>query len=389
MKNIYLPNYKDGSIVNLMSSIGRAFGVKTPYSQLKLLPSKELKNSRNIVLIVIDGLGFEYFRKRKSFLRNYLVGPITSVFLPTTVSVITTFLTGVAPQQHAFTGWHMLLKEAGIVTKVFPDFSPRIGGSPLSEAGFEMKEILNQSSFFEKLRVKSFNIIHKDITASDFQKATSKKARILGYKNLNQFFGQIKKAISSSNRRKYIYAYWWELDSFNHAYGVNSKKANKHFEEIDKKLSRFIGSFKNSDTAFIITADHGFMNTSAKNEIKLEDHPKLKECLTFPLCGEKRVAYCYVHPSKAGEFEKYVRTKLKKYCYLSKSQDLIDRNYFGLFEPNPKLFDRVGDYILILKKNYILKDSITKDKKKKRPHIGHHAGVSKDEMLVPLIFVKT
>ncbi len=372
-----------------MSSIGRAFGAKTSYSQLKLLPSGELKNSRDVVLIVIDGLGFEYFRKRQSFLKNYLVGSMTSVFLPTTVSAITTFLTGVAPQQHAFTGWHMLLKEAGIVTKVFPDFSPRIGGSPLSEAGFEMEEILNQPSFFEKLQVKSFNIIHKDITASDFQKATSKKARILGYGNLNQFFGQIKKAINSSGHRKYIYAYWWQLDELNHAYGVNSKKANKHFEEIDKKLSRFIGSFKNSDTAFIITADHGFVNTFKKDEIKLEDHPKLKECLTLPLCGEKRVAYCYVHPSKAKEFEKYVKTKLKKYCYLFKSQDLIKRNYFGLFEPNPKLFDRVGDYILILKKNYILSDSITKNKKKKRPHIGHHAGVSKDEMLVPLIVIRT
>ncbi len=250
-----------------------------------------------------------------------------------------------------------------------------------------MEEILNQPSFFEKLQVKSFNIIHKDITASDFQKTTSKKARILGYKNLNQFFRQIKKGINSSSRRKYIYAYWWELDSFNHAYGADSRKANKHFEEIDKKLSRFVKSF--NDTAFIITADHGFMNTPAKNEIKLEDHPKLKECLTLPLCGEKRVAYCYVHPSKAEEFEKYAKTKLKKYCYLFKSQDLIDKNYFGLFEPNPNLFDRVGDYILIFKKNYILKDSIKRNEEKNgRPHIGHHAGVSKDEMLVPLIYIK-
>ncbi len=122
MKNIYLPNYKDGSIVNLMSSIAQSFGGKTLYRPLKLLAPKELKNSKNVVLIVIDGLGFEYFRKRKSFLKNYLVGPITSVFLPTTVSAITTFLTGVAPQQHAFTGWFMFLKEAGMVTKVFPDF---------------------------------------------------------------------------------------------------------------------------------------------------------------------------------------------------------------------------------------------------------------------------
>ena len=387
MKSIYLPNYKDGSIVNLMSSIAQSFGGKTLYRPLKLLTPKELKNSKNVVLIVIDGLGFEYFRKKESFLKNYLVGPITSVFLPTTVSAITTFLTGVAPQQHAFTGWFMHLKEAGIVTKVLPGFSPRIGGSPLSEAGFKMEEILNQPSFFDKIRAKSFNIVSNDIVASDFQRATSKKARILGYKNLNQFFGQIKRAINSSGQRKYIYAYWWKLDLLNHVHGVDSKKSNKHFEEIDKKLSRFIKSF--NDTTFIVTADHGFMNTSKKDEIELEDHPKLKECLTLPLCGEKRVAYCYVHPSKAGEFEKYVKTKLKKYCHLFKSQDLIDRNYFGLFEPNPKLFDRVGDYILILKKNYILKDSIEKNKKKGRPHIGHHAGVSKDEMLAPLIFIKT
>ncbi|MDP1629627.1 MAG: alkaline phosphatase family protein, partial [bacterium] len=280
----------------------------------------------------------------------------------------------------------MHLKEAGIVIKIFPDFSPRIGGSSLSEAGFEMEEILNQPSFFDKIKAKSFNIIPNHIAASDFQKTTSKKARILGYRNLNQFFGQIKKAINSSKRRKYIYAYWWKLDSLNHEYGANSGKANKHFEEIDKKFSRFIKSFKNS--AFIITSDHGFINTPKKDEIKLEDHPKLKECLTLPLCGEGRVAYCYVHPSKAKEFERYVETKLKKHCFLFKSRDLINRNYFGLFEPNPKLFDRVGDYILILKKNYLLKDSIEKNKKKKQPHIGHHGGVSKDEMLVPLIFIK-
>ncbi len=360
-----------------------------PYNQLKLLPSEKLKNAKNIVLMVIDGLGFEYFRKRKSFLKNYLVGPITSVFLPTTVSAITTFLTGVASQQHAFTGWFMYLKEAGIVTKVLPGFSPRIGGSPLSEAGFKMEEILNQPSFFDKLQAKSFHIVPKDIATSDFQKATSRKARILGYGNLNQFFGQIKKVVNSSSRRKYIYAYWGQLDSLNHQYGAGGGKANKHFKEIDEKFSRFIKSLKNSDTTFVVTADHGFMNVPKKDEVKLEDHPKLKECLTLPLCGEKRVAYCYVHPSKAGEFEKYVKTKLKKYCCLFKSHDLIDRNYFGLFEPNPNLFDRVGDYILIMKKNYILKDSIEKGKKKGRPHIGHHGGISKNEMLVPLIFIKT
>jgi hypothetical protein len=38
-----------------------------------------------------------------------------------------------------------------------------------------------------------------------------------------------------------------------------------------------------------------------------------------------------------------------------------------------------------MKENYILKDKIKKIKKKM--HIGHHGGVSKEEMLVPLIVI--
>jgi hypothetical protein len=51
--------------------------------------------------------------------------------------------------------------------------------------------------------------------------------------------------------------------------------------------------------------------------------------------------------------------------------------------PNKKLFDRVGDYILVMKENYILKDVLLGEHENK--NIGHHGGVSKEEMYVPLI----
>src|SRR3989344_4941128 len=100
-----LPNYKNGSVVNLMSSIGRAFGWKSEYGELKNLTSKEIKKYKNVVLIIVDGLGYEYLMKQeRSFLKENLRGKMTSVFLPTTTSALTSILTGVAPQQHAFTG---------------------------------------------------------------------------------------------------------------------------------------------------------------------------------------------------------------------------------------------------------------------------------------------
>ncbi|MFC1682271.1 alkaline phosphatase family protein, partial [Nanoarchaeota archaeon] len=388
MKEFTLPDYNGGSIVNLMSSIAKSFGTKTIYPPLKILPPEKLKDKKNIALLVIDGMGYEYLKKKEkmTILNDYLAGSMTSVFLPTTASAIATFLTGVAPQQHAFTGWYMLLKEIGVVSTILP-FSPRVGGNAFSSQGIEVKDVLNQKAFTSKIKASNFSINHKKIAYSDFSKEMSKNSKILPYGTLNGFFMQIKKAINSNSRRKYIYAYWPELDSLNHKHGVEHKKAEKHFKEIDKKLRSFIKSLKGTNTLLIITADHGFTNTPVERIIKLEDHPKMKECLTLPLCGEGRVSYCYVHPEKAKQFENYVKKNLGKYCHLFKSQELIKKNYFGLKEPNPKLFDRIGDYILVFKENYIIEDKIKRDKKKKKPNIGHHGGVSRNEMIVPLILI--
>ena len=90
---------------------------------------------------------------------------------------------------------------------------------------------------------------------------------------------------------------------------------------------------------------------------------------------------------KTKQFETYVKNKLGKYCELHKSQDLIKKNYYGLFEPHSKLIERIGDYVMILKENYVIRDNILKQKRSF--HIGNHGRVSDDEMFVPLIVFKT
>jgi len=130
------------------------------------------------------------------------------------------------------------------------------------------------------------------------------------------------------------------------------------------------------------------MESPRESVVDLNKHPKLNECISIPMCGEKRLAYCYVHPSKAMQFEDYVNYHLSKYCYLFKGEDLISKGIFGLFEPHPKLFDRIGDYVLITKNNYTFDYPPVGENKKKEAHIGHHAGISKEEMLVPLIVIK-
>ena len=74
MYEFTLPDYKGNSIINLMSSISNSFGKKHDYSQLKTLNSEELKKFKNIVLIVVDGLGYNYLKKQEnSFLLHHQI----------------------------------------------------------------------------------------------------------------------------------------------------------------------------------------------------------------------------------------------------------------------------------------------------------------------------
>jgi len=378
-----LPNYKDGSIVNLMASIKKAFGGKSLYSPLKELDNKEISKSKNIVLMVIDGLGYKYLKKYgdKSIFNKYLKRSITSVFPPTTATCVTTFATGVAPQQHAITGWFMYLKELGTISTILR-FKPRWGGSTFYKKGITQKDIMDNNHFLNDLKMNYFEVMPKDVYPNNFKKG---KQIVITYNTLRKFFENIKKIINSGNKRKFIYAYWPNFDSICHKYGVASNKTKKHFKELDKNLSNFLKSIEGTNTTLIITADHGLIDTTDNKKIYLKNHKKFVDCLTLPLSGEPRTAYCYVRPSKLKQFKNYVKNNLKNIVILYKSEDLIKKKLFGLFEPNKKLFERVGDYIIIMKDKYVIHDTLLGEKEK--DHIGYHGGVSEEEMLVPLIII--
>jgi predicted AlkP superfamily pyrophosphatase or phosphodiesterase len=376
---MFYPDYKN-SIVNLAGSILKAYKIDSDYPTLSELD--DLKKYKNIVLILIDGLGYEYLKKygRDSELNKHCIKKITSVFPSTTASAVTALETGVAPQQHGITGWFMFLKEIGILAKILP-FKARYGGELFTSENIQRKDIFTEKRIIEKINVPGFTFYPEHIVDGQVNK---KNKSLLDYKNLNRLFLLIKKTIKSSNKRKYLYAYWDKFDTLCHENGSGSKKVKKHFEELDKKIFSLSKSLKGSNTIIIVTADHGLIDTLEKSKkILIKNHPKLIKTLTMPLSGEPRVAYCYVHPDKNTEFKKYVHDNLDYCCEVYKSVDLLKKGVFGIGKVNEKLIDRIGDYVLVMKKNYIIKDFLITEKEK--CHIGNHGGTSKEEMFVPLI----
>lgn len=135
-----------------------------------------------------------------------------------------------------------------------------------------------------------------------------------------------------------------------------------------------------------MTADHGFIDSPTERVVSLDDHPQLAAMLTRPLCGERRVAYCYVAPEHRAAFETYVRHHLAQCTDLRASGDLIADGWFGPPPFHVKLASRVGDYTLLMKEDWTIKDWLPGEKRYSM--LGVHGGVSVDEMRVPLIALR-
>lgn len=380
--NFLKADYNGNSILNLMATLENSMGGKSRYKPLANFDNNQIKNSRNIVLIVLDGMGFDFLTKygQDSFLKQNIKRKVTSVFNPATTSTIPTIMTATPPEEHEMTGWYTFIKEIGTI--IIPlMFVPRVNKESLRKY-VDIKKIFNINPLANRINRKSYVINPSVFYHSAFSIASAGKAKLIGYNqnNVRDFFKKIKSAINKEGK-KYVYAYYLNPDSLIHQFGSSHKKTLSNFKKVDKEIRKLTEGAK--DTIFMITADHGLYDVEKSNRIEVPQLPEFREFLTMPLCGEGRLGFAYIKPSKRKKFERYCRKKLDKYLVAYKNTDFARE--FCL--PYGKRFlDRIGDYVLVVKEPYKINDYLINSEDSK--NIGTHGGLSSREMFVPLIIIK-
>ncbi|MBS3123186.1 alkaline phosphatase family protein [Candidatus Woesearchaeota archaeon] len=376
------PEYYANNTVNLMSSIIKGLGGKNSHHSLTSLSTEELASYQNVVLMVIDAMGKDSMVRlgENSFFNKHRLQVLQSVFPSTTIAAVSTFLTGLTPQEHGYVAWYMKLKEFGKVCALLPFYDrnhKHLKG---------IHKIKVQKSIFAKIKVEGHTILKKNLKKSPYNNHWfSGKNTFWGYTNLKSFSSKIRQAVVSSKNKKYIYAYWPGFDDFSHEYGKTSVHTLRHLCEVERVISDLSLKLKGSNSLILITADHGQIVTTKEKTIILEEHAKLKECLSERMAGEPRAVFFEVKTEKRQQFEHYMKHNLGYAGDLFKSKDLADLGYFGLGKEHLNFRDRIGEYIFLMKENYAFREfKVTKDSPLS---IGHHGGLSQEEMLVPLVKV--
>ena len=111
-KEYIIPNYKNESVINIISGIRKNYGYRPLNEYDKSLFNKKYKN---IIYLLLDGLGTNILNdslKEDSFLRTNYYKTINAIYPSTTAAATTSAKSGLYPLESGWTGWHNYIKEA-------------------------------------------------------------------------------------------------------------------------------------------------------------------------------------------------------------------------------------------------------------------------------------
>lgn len=370
------PDY-ERSILSTVSSLMRHYGLRSAYPALPELDALLSKRPKHVALVIIDGAGvkpMEASLPAGSFLRSGIRAQVTSVFPSTTTAACSAYYNGLSPLEHGWLGWQLYFKEYASDIAIFRN---RTYYTEREVAGPEVGPALMPfETIIEKIRSAYPSV--KTFTQYAFPNYAEKGAHVnIRISDFQGLCANLKK-ICAGDSETFSISYWGEPDYTMHRYGAGSAQATAKFREINAGLESLYQAL--SDTLLIVTADHGMINSEG---IDITSMPDLMECLVMPPMIEARAAAFYVKSHKRADFERIFSERLGEYFTLMNRDEVYSSGIFGKGVPNPKFDDLIGDYIACATgKKHIL---YSIPGYSTSPFVGLHAGLTEDEMLVPVI----
>lgn len=383
------PDYDGGSLVNLMASIIRARGGRSPHRPLRGLPPAVLRPYKKVVLLLLDGLGSKQLHrfilagKGRKFLAIHPWQKITTACPATTAAVVTTLATGASPAEHAILGWHLHLPDLGMDGTILP-FVTRTD-TPIARPDFDLEKYLALPAPLATIRGRRVLISQGPISTSRTSMAQPWWTERRSFENLAGMLRQLR-AFARSRGRAYAYAYWPFYDSHCHDHGPEGRVPVRHLGEIDAFLARVQTALAGTDTLLLVTADHGHMQTRAA--LNLAEIPGFYDTLATLPSGDARMVQCFVRPSRVKDFLRLTRAApLLGTSVCVPLAEVLRSGLLGPGRPHPALSNRLGDYTLFAASGhaFLYPPALSIYKQAKR---GNHGGLSADELDVPLFVVR-
>lgn len=382
---IKYPDY-DNCIAGIPNSVLRSMGLETRRRTLELLDRHlEGRCYENVVVILLDGMGkniMDANLPKDGFFASHLVGTLSSTFPPTTVAATTSIQSGKEPCEHGWLGWDCYYPQ--IDKNVTAFLNKETGTDEQAEDYNVAWRYCGYESTVDKLLkagVQAYNAMpFLEPFPDTFEKICDRIAGLCGKPG-----------------RKYIYSYWREPDHMMHEKGCFGRDAKEllgrleaQVEELCERISEskavenecIKNKPKEGDgTLVIVTADHGHIDTKG---VALIDYPKICECLSRLPSIEPRALNFFIKPGMEELFVSEFNRKFSDSFLLFTKAEVLENKLFGRGTEHPAFRDMLGDYLAVATGDLCIYNT----REEADFFIGAHAGLTAEEMTIPLILVE-
>ncbi len=396
-----MPSYGGCSLANVPATAAGLLGVSTPGVQPPAAPYywEHLGAPvRRVVLVLVDALGYLYLRpmlddSRAGIWRQLadrgVFLPMTAICPSTTITSLATLMTGASPAQHGLLGYELWLRELGVLAEML-SLKPVYGAGhdTLVSWGLDPARLLPVPTLAERLAAEGVATVglvagaHLDSPLS--QALYRGTGRLMGYDEVGGLWRQLATLLETPPTcPELIMAYWGGLDTSIHLHGTRDgawQAAWAAFTQAMTKGLETLSSRAREDTALIILADHGFVDSPEDAAHDLDSEGSLRSACLVPPSGEARLAFLH---AMGAEGAVQLRRLLEADFAMLDAPVALRAGLFGPGSPADETPARLGDLLAIARADHYL------DRLERRKRLrGRHGGLSPEEMLIPWLAVR-
>ncbi|MFM8329679.1 MAG: alkaline phosphatase family protein [Actinomycetales bacterium] len=324
-------------------------------------------------LVLIDGLGknaIDEFGRSRSFTRDLeFLTTLKATFPSTTASSLTSLATGLSVGEHGMVGYTMRVPNSG-----YPE---RVLNALKWDDRIDPKFWQPRETLFERAAKSQINISH--IAAARYASTGFTEAALRGanYISANTIQDQIAHAkVALDKPRSFAYVYLNDVDEASHSKGFGSEKFLAALGKVDELIAGLRAELPKG-TRIWLTSDHGMINRDNYRVVNglLLDGIRL-------MAGEPRVRYLYVEPENVNRVRETWQNELGDNVIMKWKEEAISEGLFG-DSVSQSASERIGDLIAIATGNFILVEE--EREALQIAMVGHHGGLTKPEVEIPLL----
>ena len=323
-----LPNYKNGCITGIIPALLGPSGTK----EIPDWMPSAVQGARQVVLLVIDGLGWHQLQKNLAQCPTMSAmqgSSITTVAPTTTVSALTSITTGLAPAEHGLVGYRIDM--GGRVMQML-----RWGDDKGDLRNMYPPDLVQPCPPFMGASVPVLS--KAELEGSAFTEAHLRGVKARGWRAASSISVEVGQLLRSGE--KFIYSYYDGVDKIAHERGFGP------FYEAELRsadaIVKSIQDVLTPGSVLLVTADHGQVMVGTNT---LPPNPEVL-AMTAYQSGEGRFRWLHARDGVQVELLARASTHHADVAWVVSKEQVIDENWLGP-RLGPATRKRLGDVALV------------------------------------------